>query len=72
MDEYSTNMSEYKNKAYDIYDQTHHDSMEWSQVDWERKNISKLFSGVVCKEGTGDREDLVNALRKEIAKRASV
>ncbi len=65
-------MEEYKDKAYDIYKNTPHDSMEWSQVDWERKNISKLYSGVVCKEGTEDRNDLVNALRKEIAKRASV
>jgi hypothetical protein len=72
LDRFINQMDEYKNKAYDIYDRTPHDSMEWSQVDWERKNISKLFSGVVCKEGTGDREDLVNALRKEIAKRASV
>jgi hypothetical protein len=24
----------------------------------------------VCREGTGDREDLVNALRKDISKRA--
>jgi len=72
LDRFIDQMDEYKNKAYDIYDQTPHDSMEWPQVDWERKNISKLFSGVVCKEGTGDREDLVNALRKEIAKRASV
>lgn len=72
IDRFIDQMDEYKNKAYDIYDQTAHDSMEWPQVDWERKNISKLFSGVVCKEGTGDREDLVNALRKEIAKRASV
>nr|QBK86141.1 MAG: hypothetical protein LCMAC101_07360 [Marseillevirus LCMAC101] len=46
--------------------------MAWDQINWERKNISRLYSGLVCKEGTGDREELINALRKEIAKRASV
>ncbi len=65
-------MEEYKDKAYDTYDKTSHDSIEWGQVDWERKNISLLYSGVVCREGTSDREDLVNILRKEISKRASV
>ena len=72
VDRFIEQMDEYKNRAYDIYDKTPHDSMNWAQVDWERKNISLLFSGVVCKEGTGDREELINALRKEIAKRASV
>nr|QBK85652.1 MAG: hypothetical protein LCMAC101_02470 [Marseillevirus LCMAC101] len=72
LDRFIDQMDEYKTKAYDVYKNTPHDSMEWSQVDWERKNISRLYSGVVCKEGTGDREDLINALRKEIAKRASV
>ncbi len=72
LDRFAEQMDEYKNKAYDIYDKTPHDSMDWPQVDWERKNISLLFSGVVCREGTGDREELINALRKEIAKRASV
>jgi len=65
-------MEGYKDKAYDIYKNTLHNSMEWDQVEWERKNIFKLYSGVVRREGTTDREDLVNALRKEIAKRASV
>jgi len=65
-------MEEYKEKAYDIYKNTPHDSMDWGQADWERKNIFKLYGGVVCKEGVEDRNELVNALRKEIAKRASV
>nr|QBK85769.1 MAG: hypothetical protein LCMAC101_03640 [Marseillevirus LCMAC101] len=65
-------MEEYKDKVYDIYKETSHDSIEWDQIDWERKNISLLYSGIVCNEGTSDREDLVNILRKEISKRASV
>ena len=72
LDTFRDVMEEYKNKAYEVYKNTPHGSMEWEQVDWERKNISLLYSGVVCREGTGDREDLINALRKEIAKRASV
>ena len=65
-------MEEYKNKAYDIYNQTPHDSIEWDQVDWERKNISLLYSGIIDKESSKSREELVNILRKEISKRASV
>ncbi len=72
LDTFQDVMEEYKNKAYDTYDKTPHDSIEWSQVDWERKNISLLYSGIVCREGTSDREELVNILRKEISKRASV
>ena len=60
------------NKVYDLYDETPHESIEWGQIDWERKNISVLYGGIVSKEGTSDREDLVNILRKEISKRASV
>jgi hypothetical protein len=65
-------MEEHKDRAYNNYKDTPHDSYEWEQVEWERKNISKLYSGVVCNEGTGNREELVNILRKEISKRASV
>jgi len=65
-------MKEYKNQVYEIYNQTPHDSFEWGQVDWERKNISLLYSGIVCKENSSGREELVNILRKEISKRASV
>nr|QBK85922.1 MAG: hypothetical protein LCMAC101_05170 [Marseillevirus LCMAC101] len=65
-------IEEYKDRVYDLYKNTPHESIEWGQVDWERKNISLLYSGVVCKEGTTDREELVNVLRKEISKRASV
>ena len=72
LDRFIGPMEEYKDKAYAKYSETPHDSIEWDHVDWERKKISQLYSGVVCKEGTGDREELVNALRKEIAKRASV
>ncbi len=72
LDRFQDRMEEYKNKIYEKYSNTPHDSIEWDHVDWERKKISQLYSGVVCKEGTGDREELVNALRKEIAKRASV
>jgi hypothetical protein len=72
LDRFIDPMEEYKTEVYQKYKKTSHDSMEWDQVNWERKNIARLYSGVVCKEGTGDREELVNALRKEIAKRASV
>ena len=65
-------MEEHKNTAYDNYKNTPHDSFDWDHVDWERKNVGKLYSGVVCREGTEDRNELVNVLRKEIAKRASV
>ena len=72
LDTFRDMMEEYKNKAYEIYNETPHDSFEWSQVDWERKNISLLYSGIVCTKGNQGREDLVNILRKEISKRASV
>ena len=72
LDTFQDVMEEYKNKAYDTYDKTSHESIEWGQVDWERKNISLLYGGIVSKEGTSDREELVNILRKEISKRASV
>jgi len=72
LDTFRDMMEEYKNKAYEIYNETLHDSFEWSQVDWERKNISLLYGGIVCKEGSSGREDLVNILRKEISKRAAV
>ena len=72
LDTFQDVMEEYKDKVYDLYDETSHDSIEWSQVDWERKNISMLYGGIVSKEGTSDREELVNILRKEISKRASV
>nr|QBK85847.1 MAG: hypothetical protein LCMAC101_04420 [Marseillevirus LCMAC101] len=65
-------MEEYKDKVYKIYKNTLHESIEWDRVNWERKNISRLYLGVVCNEGNEDREDLVNILRKEISKRASV
>nr|QBK85987.1 MAG: hypothetical protein LCMAC101_05820 [Marseillevirus LCMAC101] len=72
LDRFQDQMEDYKTDVYKKYKDTPHDSMEWDQVNWERKNVSRLYSGVVCKEGTEDREELVNALRKEIAKRASV
>lgn len=72
LDTFRDTMEEHKDRAYSNYKNTPHDSYEWEQVEWERKNISKLYSGVVCNEGTGDREELVNILRKEISKRASV
>jgi len=72
LDTFRDVMQKHKNKAYDIYDKTSHDSFEWGQVDWERKNVSLLYSGIVCKEGSSSREELVNILRKEISKRASV
>jgi len=65
-------MEEYKERAFDSYDKTSHESIEWGQMDWERKNISLLYSGIVSREGKTDREELVNILRKEISKRASV
>ncbi len=65
-------IEEHKNKVYDLYKNTPHDSIEWYNVEWARKNISRLYSGIVCKERTEDREELVNILRKEISKRASV
>lgn len=65
-------MEEYKEKVYGEYEKTPHDSIQWGQVEWERKNISQLYCGIVCKEGTKGREELVNILRKEISKRASV
>ena len=65
-------MEEYKDKVYDKYKETPHDSIEWENVEWERKKISQLYSGIVSIEGSGDREELVNILRKEISKRASV
>ena len=72
LDTFQDVMEEYKDKVYDLYDETSHESIEWGQIDWERKNISMLYGGIVSKEGTSDREDLVNILRKEISKRASV
>nr|QBK85808.1 MAG: hypothetical protein LCMAC101_04030 [Marseillevirus LCMAC101] len=72
LDTFQNVMEDHKNKAYENYEKTPHESFEWEQVNWERKNISKLYSGVVCKEGNGDREELINILRKEISKRASV
>ena len=72
IDTFQDVMEEYKNKVYQMYSVTSHDSPEWRQVNWERKSISKLYSGVVCKEGTEDREELVNSLRKDISKRAYV
>jgi predicted RNase H-like nuclease (RuvC/YqgF family) len=72
LDTFQSIMEEYKDRVYNMYSETSHDSPQWRQVNWERKNISKLYGGVVCREGTGDREDLVNALRKDISKRAYV
>jgi len=72
LDTFRDVMEEYKNRAYEAYEKTPHDSIEWGQVDWERKNISLLYSGIVSREGKSDREELVNILRKEISKRASV
>nr|QBK85586.1 MAG: hypothetical protein LCMAC101_01810 [Marseillevirus LCMAC101] len=72
LDTFQESIEEHKDKVYKIYKETSHDSFEWEQINWERKNISQLYSGVVCKEGNGDREELVNILRKEISKRASV
>jgi hypothetical protein len=72
LDTFRSAMEEHKNTVYDTYQNTPHESFKWEQVEWERKNISRLYSGIVCKEGTGDREELVNILRKEISKRASV
>ena len=72
LDTFRNVMEEYKNQAYEIYNETPHDSFEWSQVDWERKNVALLYNGIVCKEGSSGREELVNILRKEISKRASV
>ena len=72
LDTFRVVMKEHKDKAYDIYQKISHDSIEWGQVDWERKNISLLYSGIVSKEGSKSREELVNILRKEISKRASV
>jgi len=65
-------IEEHKDKVYEVYKNTSHDSIEWTNVEWARKNISQLYSGVVSIEGTDDREELVNILRKEISKRASV
>nr|QBK85473.1 MAG: Fez1 [Marseillevirus LCMAC101] len=72
LDTFKESMEEHKDKVYKTYKQTPHDSLEWDQVNWERKNISRLYGGVVCKEGTDDRVELVNILRREIGKRASV
>ena len=72
IDTFQDVMEEYKDKVYQMYNDTSHDSPEWRQVNWERKSISKLYSGVVCKEGTEDWEELVNSLRKDISKRAYV
>jgi hypothetical protein len=72
LDTFRDTMDGHKNKVYEIYKKTPHESFEWEQVNWERKNISRLYSGVVCKEGNEDRKELVNILRKEISKRASV
>ena len=72
LDTFRDIMEEHKDKVYKRYKETPHDSIEWENVEWERKKISQLYSGVVCNEGTGDREDLVNILRKEISRRASV
>jgi len=72
LDTFRDAMEDYKNKAYEIYNETPHDSFEWGQVDWERKNISLIYRGIMCNEGKQGREDLVNILRKEISKRASV
>jgi hypothetical protein len=72
LDTFRVVMDEYKDKVYDLYKNTPHDSIEWSQVEWEWKNIFLLYGGIASKEGTGGREELVNILRKEISKRASV
>ena len=72
LDTFRDVIKKHKDKVYDTYNDTPHDSFDWEQVDWERKKISQLYSGVVCNEGTSDREELVNILRKEISKRASV
>jgi hypothetical protein len=65
-------MEEYKDRAYDKYSKTPHESIEWGHVEWERKNVSLLYSGVVCREGSHSRDELVNILKKEISKRAYV
>ena len=72
LDTFRTVMEEYKDRAYKVYKDTPHDSFEWGQVDWERKNVFLLYGGIVCREGSPDRGDLVNIIRKEISKRASV
>nr|QBK86193.1 MAG: hypothetical protein LCMAC101_07880 [Marseillevirus LCMAC101] len=72
LDTFRDVMEEYKDRVYETYKETPHDSIEWDQIDWERKNISILYSGIVSNEGTSDREELVNILRKEISKRAFV
>lgn len=72
LDTFQDVIEEYKDRAFQAYEKTPHDSIEWGQVDWERKNISLLYSGIVSREGKTDREELVNILRKEISKRASV
>ena len=72
LDTFQDIMEEYKNKSYNTYSKTSHDSIEWGQVDWERKNIALLYSGIVSREGANLREELVNIIRKEISKKASV
>ena len=72
LDTFQDIMEEHKDKVYQRYKETPHDSIEWENVEWERKKISQVYSGVVCKEGSRDREELVNILRKEISRRASV
>lgn len=65
-------MKEYKNRVYDKYENTHHESIEWYNVEWERKNISLLYIGIVCMEGASGRDELVNILKKEISKKAYI
>jgi hypothetical protein len=72
LDTFRDVMEDYKDRVYEAYNKTSHDSIEWGQVDWERKNIALLYSGIVSREGKSGREDLVNILRKEISKKASV
>jgi hypothetical protein len=39
LDRFRGQMEEYKDKAYDVYSKTSHDSLEWDQIDWERKKV---------------------------------
>lgn len=72
LDRFSDVMQKYRETAIKNYDETPHESRKWRQIESERRNVLDLYDGILCEEGQEARDDLVNMLRKEIGKRASV
>ena len=72
LDRFIEPMEEHRDLAYKRFHETPHGTIEWNKADRIRKTIAILYNKVFGLEGTMDRDELVDFLRKEIANRAYV